>query len=200
MDTIERARRLLEKGSAILAQDLERAVEVSYYIQQVRAILQRAEQRGYWSNVYRKRLALYLLAWLSLSLVIVTACALYTPQLRSNVAGFSGLALDGLAMQNFIAFCITISAGMLGSALGALINMWRHGKKEYGFFDRKYGLLGIVLPIIGIIVGAILYLAAGALSWIFRLNPATNLLFSVLPAILAFAFGCSQEKIYGTSE
>ncbi|MCB0099478.1 MAG: hypothetical protein KDE46_27280, partial [Caldilineaceae bacterium] len=69
-----------------------------------------------------------------------------------------------------------------------------------GYFDRKYGMLGAVLPIIGMLVGLLLYLALGVLYWLFEISPIDTPVAAWIPAILAFSFGASQEKIYGTAE
>jgi len=199
-DTVERVRRLLNKGRTILAQDVDRAVEVTYYVQQVRTILQRAEQRIRWSNAYRKRLVIYLVGWLLLALVLFTAGYLYAAELRTFLVDWMRVPVNGVLLEHFAPFYATIGAGALGSALGALVNMWRYNRKAYGFFDRKYGLLGMMLPIIGIVVGALLYLMFGTLYYLFRISPAATPILGAIPALVAFLFGCSQEKIYGTSD
>jgi hypothetical protein len=199
-DTLERARHLIEKAYGLLPFGPDRAAEISYYTQQVRSILQRAEQRLYWSNVYRKRLTIYLVGWLLLSTILLVSGYLYPAELRTLLARVTGLSVSGPVAQHFVPFLLTVSAGALGSALGALVNMWRHSQKEYGFFDRKYGLLGLVLPLIGTVVGVLLYLVVGAIYFFFNLNPASAWIYGTAPALLALLFGCSQEKIYGTSD
>ncbi len=198
--TTERALYLLEKGRTILHTDPERSAEVSYYIQQVKAILERSSQRYQWSDLYRNRLTLYFVAWLGLALVVILARALYASQLDMFLLRMVNLAETGFIMQHWMTFFGTIFAGIMGGALGALINMWRHSRKRHGFFDRKYGMLGLVLPIIGAVFGMLLYLIIGVGYALFNIDPSVSLLATTLPALLAFLFGISQEHIYGTAE
>ncbi|MEZ4659158.1 MAG: hypothetical protein R2911_16475 [Caldilineaceae bacterium] len=200
LDISERAQHLLDKGRTILENDPDRSAEVTYYVQQVRTMVQRTGQRVQWSNVYRTRLFTYLTAWLGLSAVVLAGCILYSDLMRLWLGQLAAFALDGFLSQHIVALLGTLASATLGSAFAALINAWRHSQKEYGYFDRKYGLLGAVLPLIGLLVGLLLYLALGAIYWLFEINPQENPVAAWIPAIVAFAFGASQEKIYGTAE
>lgn len=199
-DTADRARHLVEKAHSILGFGVERAAEVSYYIQQVRAILQRVEQRVYWSNIYRRRLRAYLVSWLALAIILLLSCFLYSTQLQMAVVNLFGLSPNSWLPLNAAPFLFTFAAGAAGSSAAALFNMWRHSQKDYGFFDRKYGMLGIVLPVIGVLVGSVLYGLFTGLYALFGWYAAADWLFGSVPALLAFVFGCGQEHIYGTSD
>ena len=82
--------------------------------------------------------------------------------------------------------------------MGALYTMQTHARGEYSFFDRKYGLRGLILPIIGLIVGALGYLIFGVVFALVGIDPSQNLVAAIIPTLAAFAFGFSQESIYGT--
>lgn len=199
-DTAERARHLVEKAHSILGFGVERAAEVSYYIQQVRAILQRVEQRLHWSNIYRRRLQTYLTGWLLLSVVLLLSALLYAEQLQMLAANIFAVSPTSLLPRHIAPFLFAFAAGAAGSSAAALVNMWRHAQKDYGFFDRKYGMLGIVLPIIGVLVGSLLFIVISGLYALFGLYAAGGWSFGAVPAVLAFVFGCVQEHIYGTSD
>lgn len=199
-DTADRARHLLDKGRAILEQDPYRSAEVSYYVQQVKAILDRAKQRTKWSNMYRTRLLYYLLGWFFLSITALASVMIYSDQLRAFFAPSGVSPNDTILGQHGVPFLATIAAGTLGASIAALLNMWRYSQRDYGFFDRKYGLLGVVLPIISLLFGTVVYLIFGFIAELFNIPPSSNLLISVVPAVIAFAFGAAQERIYGTSE
>lgn len=200
LDISERAQHLLDKGRTILENDPDRSAEVTYYVQQVRTMVQRTGQRVQWSNVYRTRLFTYLTAWLGLSAITLAGCILYSDLMRLWLSQFAAFALNGFLSQNIVAVLGTLASAALGSSFAALVNAWRHSQKEYGYFDRKYGLLGAVLPLIGLLVGLLLYLVMGAIYWLFEINPMESPVAAWVPALLAFAFGASQEKIYGTTE
>ena len=197
-ETGERARHLLDKAYSIMQSDPMRSAEVEYYMQQVRTIVQRLHQARQWSDLYRKRLHIYLLAWLGLSAVVVLARFLFQAQMEGMLSGLFGLQDGSLLLSHWATFVGTAFAGALGGAVGALYTMQTHARGEYSFFDRKYGLRGLILPIIGLIVGALGYLIFGVVFALVGIDPSQNLVAAIIPTLAAFAFGFSQESIYGT--
>ncbi|MFN2203706.1 MAG: hypothetical protein ACK2UO_21095 [Caldilineaceae bacterium] len=198
-DQSERAQHLLDKAHTIANSDPQRSAEVEYYMQQVRSIVERTRDSRRWSNLYRDRLRVYLLAWALLSVLTLTALWLSQFQIEAFVSGLLGSAPGGMFMRNFAGALGSIMAGALGSALGCLINMRKHSRSQYGFFDRKYGLRGLTLPIIGSIVGMLIYALFAIVYLFLGINPSLSVLAMATPALLAFIFGYSQESLYGTS-
>jgi hypothetical protein len=198
-DQAERARHLLDKAYTIAESDPQRSAEVEYYMQQVRTIVERNRQARRWSNLYRDRLRTYLLAWTLLSALILTALLLFQFQIELYVAGALAAAEDGLLIRNFAGALGSMMAGALGGALGALFNMRKHSRTQYGFFDRKYGLRGLMLPVIGALVGLILYSLFATVYYFAGINPSLSAVAMALPALIAFGFGFSQESVYGTN-
>lgn len=196
----ERALRLLQKAYTILHDDPSRSAEVDYYLQQVRTISQRVQETLHWSTLYHSRLNLYLSAWTALSLIAVTARYVYYDGLAAMIANLSNidLATGSLFPYNLLTLLTAFFGGALGGALGAFVTMRYSSQSKQGFFDRKYSLRGLILPLIGGIVGLLLCLCFGLVYYLFGVDPATNLLLGVLPALLAFGFGVAQEFIYGT--
>ena len=199
-DVHVRARHLLDKARDILSDQGDRGVEIEYYLQQVRAIVERASQRIQASAVYHQRLIRYMLAWLALALLVIVGQLIYQSLLERTLIARTTLAADGLVIRNVAALIVTLASGVLGSALGALANMRRHSRKQYGFFDRKYSTLGLILPLIGLVISLVIYLLCVPLFMLFDLNPLGNRLLVIFPAVLAFLFGYFQENIYGTNE
>jgi len=197
-ESCKHAHHLLEKAQTILQDDDSRLAEVEYYIQQVRTIFQRTQQTLNWSNLYRNRLSIYLGAWSLLGLIVLVARYVYQVPIESFVRDSAGLATDSFVLQNFVTALSTVFAGALGGALGALINLRLRTHLEHGFFDRKYGLRGLILPVMGALFGLVLYLIVALLFYISDLDPSLSLGISTLPILLAFAFGACQESIYGT--
>ncbi|MEM7134692.1 MAG: hypothetical protein AAF702_50990 [Chloroflexota bacterium] len=198
-DSAERARNLLEKGRIILEQTPQRSAEVSYYVQQVRGIIQRGQQRIQWSNLYRSRLSRYLTGWLLLSIIMLLSSAAYGGPMAETVASWFP-AIRTIILNHLSPLIVVVATGTLGSAAAALFNMWSYSRKEYGFFDRKYGLLGIILPIIGLTGGLLIYGLLTIAYALLGLVAGSSVWLQMLPAVLALAFGAMQEKIYGTSE
>jgi hypothetical protein len=197
-ETSERARHLLDKAYSILQSDPSRSAEVEYYMQQVRTIVQRLHQSRQWSDLYRQRLQVYLLGWLGLSAMVLIARFLFQLDLEDALVWVSGVSWDSWLVAHWAAFVGTAGAGAFGGALGALYTMQNHARGEYSFFDRKYGLRGLILPFMGLIVGMLGYLFFGLLFALLGINPSQSLTASMVPTMAAFAFGFSQESIYGT--
>lgn len=196
----ERALRLLQKAYTILHDDPSRSAEVDYYLQQVRTISQRVQETLHWSTLYHSRLNLYLAAWTALSLIVITARYVYHDGLATTIADLShiDLASGALFPYNLLTVFTAFFGGALGGAFGAFVNMRYSTQSKQGFFDRKYSLRGLILPLIGGLVGLLLCLCFGLVYYLFQIDPATNLLLGALPALLAFGFGITQELIYGT--
>jgi hypothetical protein len=197
-ETNERARHLLDKAYSILQSDPMRSAEVEYYMQQVRTIVQRLRQTRVWSNLYRDRLRVYLLGWLALSAILLAARYVFQLQFEAMLADLMGLRSGSAMVQHWPAFFGSAVAGALGGAAGALYTMRQHTAMGDSFFDRKYGLRGLMLPFMGLFVGALGYLFFGGAYLLAGLNPATNLLAGSLPSLAAFIYGVSQESIFGT--
>lgn len=196
----ERALHLLQKAYTILQTDATRSAEVDYYLQQVRTIGQRVQETLHWSNLYRSRLTVYLGAWVVLSLLVLSGSYIYYNALLATIARLSGAdpGAESLLSYNLLTAVSVFFAGSLGGAVGAFINMRQYAQVKQGFFDRKYSLRGLILPLIGGLVGLILSLFFGLIYYLFHLDPAVNLLLGALPALFAFVFGVMQEFIYGT--
>jgi hypothetical protein len=197
-ETSERARHLLDKAYSILQSDPSRSAEVEYYMQQVRTIVSRLHQARQWSDLYRQRLQTYLLGWLGLSAMVLFARFFFQIDLEDALMWLTGLSLDSWVVAHWATFVGTAAAGSFGGALGALYTMQKHARGEHSFFDRKYGLRGLILPFMGLIVGAVGYIIFGLVFALVGINPSQSLTAAIVPTMSALAFGFSQESIYGT--
>lgn len=198
-ESSRRARYLLDKAAGILADDPDRSAEVDYYLGQVRAIVERVRQAVVWSNVYRRRLSLYLVGWVVLSAAYLAAGLLYGSQLAEWFVGLFRLDPEGLLANHLVAAFFAGYAGSLGAAAGILAGLGRVGLK-HSLVDRKFGLRGLVLPFIGFLAGLLLYALLGGLFWLTGVPPALLDWLTLLPALLAFLFGLFQEALYGVRD
>ncbi len=197
-ETAQRGLHLLDKAQDLLNRDPSRSAEVEYYMQQVRSIAQRVRQTRRWSELYRQRLRTYLLAWAALAGLLLVARFLYQGALEFFVAELGQLPPDSLFLRHSAALWGTLLAGGLGGAIGALQTMRYHARLEYGFFDRKYGLRGLILPFISLTVGGFIYGLIALVYLFLGVDPSRQWLAAVFPGLLAFLFGLMQESIYGT--
>jgi hypothetical protein len=196
-EAVERSRHLLNKAQKLLESDPTRTAEVDYYLQQVRRIVQRTRQTAQWSAVYQQRLTIYLWAWLLLAAMIVAAVALYT----TSVIEFFTQLLDtpelGLLAQQAPVVLAGAFAGALGASLSALFMVQRRSRRDQGYFDRKYGLRGLLLPLLGMFFGVLLALVAAVIYIVAEVVPGTQAWAVAVPAVLAFIVGFGQEWMYG---
>ncbi len=193
----ERARTLLEKAVNILTNDPARSAEVEYYLQQVRRITQRAQQTKVWSDIYKKRLSIYLVSWLVFAGVLAAAGIVGAHLLEAGLRGLFALAEENAFSQQGSMWLTTIAAGAFGAAAGALINVLLFSRRPYGYFDRKYGLRGLLLPILGATCGIFLAAMSGTIYALAEINPSQMLSAAIAPAALALLAGFSQEWFYG---
>jgi hypothetical protein len=196
-EAYERSRHLLSKAQAILQSDPLRTAEAEYYLQQIRRIVQRAHQRNAWSAVYRKRLTIYLIGWIAFTLLVLGASILYADAL---IAWALAAANSDLAatLAPFLPMALwALAAGALGAALMELLAMRRYARRPYGLFDRKYGLRGLLMPILGLGIGIIFAVIWGVLLWALGIDPAERLWVGAVPTVLAFLAGFTQRWFYG---
>jgi hypothetical protein len=193
----ERVRLLLEKAHTILQSDTLRSAEVDYYLNQVRAMLERMRQTFSYSHLYQQRLTTYLGLWLTLCALAIIGCAFYGGSLIALFAWFGANVPQAWWLQHIAALLITLFAGALGGTLCAFVGMRRQRQREHGFFDRKFGLRGLILPIVGLLVGVAFYLVVGAAYWWLAQDPAQNLWLALIPALPAFLLAFSQEMLFG---
>lgn len=195
-----RAHHLLEKANEILQADAARSAEVEYYLQQVRTIFQRVQQTIDGSSVYRNRLLVYLLSWILLADIVLASYYLYPAELAQRLANGFAVAVGSFTMQHLFLSLIAIFAGALGGACSVLISLQRQRHLPHGFIDRKFGLRGLLLPLMGGIVGMLLAFVVSLFYALMGVQADQNLLWATLPLLLAALFGISQDSIYGTNE
>ena len=198
-DWYTRSDHLLSRADHILRTTPERSAEVEYYLQQVRGIIQRAQQTNAASHAYRRRLVFYHFTWLMLACIGLATFVLYRQPFTAWVVATTGRPADGLLAAHVAAFVATLAAATLGAALGGLWNMQRYVSLARGFFDRKYGLRGLLLPLFALLAAVVIYALFALLCWLLGVNPAQQPLWVIIPAAAAFAAGFGQEHVYGTA-
>jgi hypothetical protein len=196
-EAVERSRHLLNKAQTLLQSDPTRTAEVDYYLQQVRRIVQRTRQTQQWSSLYRQRLTVYLWSWLLFSALVAAASALYAGPLADWLNQVIDLPDWWLIVQQGPVLLAGAFAGSLGASLSALLHMQRHARREFGYFDRKYGLRGLLLPLLGLLLGLVL---AGLWSGVYLMagvDPVLHTWAIAAPALLALLAGFVQQWLYG---
>lgn len=196
-EAVERSRHLLSKAQTLLQSDPTRTAEVDYYLQQVRRIVQRTHQTQQWSSVYRRHLTNYLWAWLLLSVLFVAAAFVYAGPLADWFNQTVDLPDWWLVLQQGPLWLAGAFAGSLGASLSAILHMQRHGRREFGYFDRKYGLRGLLLPPLGLFLGFLLALLWSGIYLAAGLDPVSATWAIAAPAAVALLVGFAQQWLYG---
>jgi hypothetical protein len=196
-EAVERSRHLLSKAQTLLQSDPTRTAEVDYYLQQVRRIVQRTRQTAQWSSLYQKRLTVYLWAWLLLVGMIVTVVILYTGAAAEFITQLVDAPDLDLILQQAPVVLAGAFAGAFGAALSALLSMQQRSRREHGYFDRKYGLRGLLLPLLGLFFGLLLAVLAAAIYILAEIDPSVYTWALAVPAVLALVVGFGQQWMYG---
>lgn len=195
-EATERSRHLLSKAQTILHSDQSRSAEIEYYLQQVRRILERTQQRKAWSDLYRSRLWTYLVSWTLLALVVLTGIALYRSEFAFLLVASTGASPEApwiiFAGMTLAAAC----AGALGAIVGVYAGIARRQRTEHGYFDRKYGLRGLLMPLFGFFFGSLIAIVTATLFHFVGVEPNQSALI-LIPIVIAFAVGLGQESLYG---
>jgi membrane protein YdbS with pleckstrin-like domain len=76
------------------------------------------------------------------------------------------------------------------------VGIARRQRTEFGYFDRKYGLRGLLMPMFGFFFGLLIAVAFATLFYFTGVDPNQSALVLVA-IIIAFFVGVGQESLYG---
>jgi hypothetical protein len=136
------------------------------------------------------------MAWVLLSLVVISGIILFQEQIQQTISQMFQLS-DNSPIVRQTGLLIAIFAGALGAAIAVLLNMRRYRRRRYGFFDRKYGLRGLLLPLLGFAFGFLLAIVLALIFTFAGIDPLATPMLLLAPGLLAFIVGFSQEWLYG---
>jgi hypothetical protein len=161
---LEEALDLLREARDITIERPRQFDEAEYRVAKVRAMLERKQLTGRWSLIYGYPVLLYEVVWFVLllgSLLFDHSLAVYI----ANVAGMTVSDLASLSMEQIFPLWNTMAWGGIGGVVGSLYSLYWHAAVVQDF-DRQYVMWYIVQPIMGVILGGIVYLiiAAGFIS------------------------------------
>ena len=108
------------------------------------------------------------------------------------------LAVAVGTLQAFFPFWSTFLWGGIGGAIGALYSLWWHVAEEQDF-DRQYSLWYIAQPIMGVVLGGIIYLLISAgflVLQVVPVNQQNSMGHWLGPALIACIAGFRQNFVY----
>ncbi|HKZ54007.1 MAG TPA: hypothetical protein VJ123_00890 [Anaerolineales bacterium] len=145
LDRIERARNQLMAGRENF-EEAERVLnEAEYRIHLAARVTE-------WSASIGKRLLVYELAWV----LVIALGMLYLPRLAQDVAQ-SAFAAGESVLSDLSVILNTMLWGGLGGVVNALVGLRTHVARDQDF-DRQWAMWYVTNPIMGIVLGAFVFL------------------------------------------
>jgi hypothetical protein len=157
---LEEALNLLREARDISLETPRQFDEAEYRVARVRAMLERKRNISRWSLIYGYPVLLYQVVWFLLllgSLLFDHSLAVFIANLTEVT--FSDMA--SLSMEHIFPLWNTMAWGGIGGVVGSLYSLYWHAAVEQDF-DKQYLMWYIVQPIMGVILGGIVYLIIGS--------------------------------------
>jgi len=181
---------LLQEARQILLESPENYVAAEYRIAQVRSTMSRTRESRLQSAHLAPRVFVYEVVWLALLLLgLVFAASLAGIFTRAgNIAGATA--------SDVFPFWNTLMWGGIGGIIGALYALWWHVSDQQDF-DRQYLMWYLVQPIMGVVLGGIVFLLLTGGFLLLQIKPSDpNAGARLLPYLVAVLAGFRQNFIY----
>jgi hypothetical protein len=181
---------LLQEARQILLESPENYVAAEYRIAQVRSTMSRTRESRLQSAHLAPRVFVYEVVWLALLLLgLVFAASLAGIFTRAgNIAGATA--------SDVFPFWNTLMWGGIGGIIGALYALWWHVSDQQDF-DRQYMMWYLVQPIMGVVLGGIVFLLLTGGFLLLQIKPSDpNAGARLLPYLVAVLAGFRQNFIY----
>jgi hypothetical protein len=184
---------LLQEARDTLLEDPRNYDVAELKVHQAKAILQRVRDSRTWSNTYGVRLLAYELVWF----VVLLALLIFERPLALAISSLWQATGTITGMSMLFPMWTTMVWGGIGGVVGALYSLHWHVSVLQDF-DKQQWMYYVVHPIMGVILGGIIYLvaSAGFLAMgadVTRLNEEQ---LRWLPALIACLAGFRQKFAY----
>lgn len=186
---------LLREAHEILRTDPARLVRARYNLRQVRTILERAKESRRQSARYAFKVVLYLALWLSGVAAAGVILLLYRRETASVLAVLLGTTSPSL--KHAQPFLWTLLAGAGGGVLSGVADLTAH-LRAHQDFDRQVALRFYIQPVMGLVLGALLYPGLVFLSLLLGQDLAAGEMTRLLPIFAALCAGLWQQWVYAT--
>jgi hypothetical protein len=161
---LEEALSLLREARDISMERPRQFDQAEYRVAKVRAMLERKQNISRWSLIYGYPVLLYEVVWFLLflgSFVLDHSLAVFI----ANTTGMTFSDMASLSIEHVFPLWNTMAWGGIGGVVGSLYSLYWHAAVEQDF-DKQYVMWYIVQPVMGMILGGIVYLiiASGFVS------------------------------------
>ncbi len=191
----ERALSLLREARQVLLETPEEYVAAEYRTMQVRAMLDRVRESRKQSGFYGPRILAYETVWLVFLLAGLIFAAPFAGWL-TRIAQTG--VVNEQAMLSIYPIFNTMIWGGIGGVVGALYSLWWHISEQQDF-DRHYLTWYLVQPLLGLVLGGIVYLLMAGGFLLLQVNlqdPNASTAARLLPYLTAVLAGFRQNFVY----
>jgi hypothetical protein len=191
----ERALSLLREARQVLLETPEEYVAAEYRTMQVRAMLDRVRESRKQSGYYGPRVLAYETVWLVFLLAGLIFAAPFAGWL-TRIAQIG--VVNEQAMLSIYPIFNTMIWGGIGGVVGALYSLWWHISEQQDF-DRHYLTWYLVQPLLGLVLGGIVYLLMAGGFLLLQVNlqdPNARTAARLLPYLTAVLAGFRQNFVY----
>jgi hypothetical protein len=191
----ERALSLLREARQVLLETPEEYVAAEYRTMQVRAMLDRVRESRKQSGYYGPRILAYETGWL----VVLLAGLIFAAPFAGWVTRIAQIGVvNEQAMLSIYPIFNTMIWGGIGGVVGALYSLWWHISEQQDF-DRHYLTWYLVQPLLGLVLGGIVYLLMAGGFLLLQVNlqdPNASTAARLLPYLTAVLAGFRQNFVY----
>ncbi len=191
-DKAERALTMLRESRQLLIDSPEEYVTAEFRTAQVRVMLDRMRESRKQSTYYGPRILGYQAGWL----LVLLLGLIFAGPLTTLIAGSD--RVTGPALLNVYPIINTMIWGGIGGIVGALYTLWWHISREQDF-DRNYLMWYMVQPLMGLVLGGIIFLIMAGGFLIINVNLTDETASTgarLLPYLAAVLAGFRQNFIY----
>lgn len=188
----ERALTMLREARQLLIDSPEEYVTAEYRTMQVRAMLDRVQESRKQSGHFGPRVLAYQAGWLLVLLLGLVFAAPLTQWITSIGR------VTGPALLNLYPIFNTMLWGGIGGVVGALYTLWWHISREQDF-DRNYMMWYLVQPMLGLVLGGIIFLVLAGGFLILQVSLTDEKASEgarLLPYLTAVLAGFRQNFVY----
>lgn len=194
----EKALELLHQSRMILLEKPENYVDAEYQVQRVQAMLVAANNSRQWATELGPRLFRYEAVWMFGLLLAFILSNGFWPRISAWLTTVVGVPVTSVVISQAMPFLSTLFWGGLGGAIGALWSLWYH-ISERRDFDREYNIWYLTQPIMGMVLGGLVYLLFATGLLVLQAGTQTtseSLGARLLPSLIAAIGGFRQNFVY----
>lgn len=187
----------LRRARMMLLLEPEQFAEIEYLVNQIKAMLNRVQQSAEWGPHYGPRILIYEVLWLAFLGFFAVITLIPNTGLSRWVAYLLGSGTATVELNWVMMLISTVCWGGIGGVTGALWSLHYHVSVRRDF-DRAENLWYFVQPIMGMVLGAMVYLIIGAGFLVVQVDlSAADAAFGarLLPATIALVVGFRQNVV-----